>query len=99
MKLPVRAKTAHDPEKWEPVSRLREAGPAASQFVRCFGGRRQVGQDHAQTALSRGLFAASRSNENGAVQSDSPILFSSRDQSMIPKSGHRFSEKIMLKQN
>ena len=30
----------HDPEKWEPVSRLREAR---------FGGRRKVGKDHAQT--------------------------------------------------
>ena len=29
----------HDPEKWKPVSRLREAR---------FGGRRKVGQDHAQ---------------------------------------------------
>ena len=29
----------HDPEKWEPVSRLREAR---------FGGRRKVGKDHAQ---------------------------------------------------
>ena len=30
----------HDPEKWEPVSRLREAR---------FGGRRKVGEDHART--------------------------------------------------
>jgi hypothetical protein len=30
----------HDPEKWKPVSRLREAR---------FGGRRKVGKDHAQT--------------------------------------------------
>src|SRR5215218_5550946 len=30
----------HDPEKWEPVSRLREAR---------FGGRRKVGSDHALT--------------------------------------------------
>ena len=30
----------HDPEKWYPVSRLREAR---------FGGRRKVGKDHAQT--------------------------------------------------
>jgi len=33
------ANLAHDPEKWEPVSRLREAR---------FGGRRKVGKDHAQ---------------------------------------------------
>jgi hypothetical protein len=46
----------HDPEKWLPVFRLREAR---------FGGRRNVGPDHAQ----RG---------------------------MIPKSGNRFSGKIML---
>src|SRR5690348_18103422 len=31
---------AHDPEKWEPVSRLREARS---------GGRSKVGKDHAQT--------------------------------------------------
>jgi len=30
----------HDPEKWNPVSRLREAR---------FDGRRKVGNDHAQT--------------------------------------------------
>src|SRR3972149_4072496 len=34
---------AHDPEKWEPVSRLREAR---------FGGRSKVGKDHAQAKLS-----------------------------------------------
>jgi hypothetical protein len=39
----------HDPEKWIPVSRLREAMLAASIFVSRFGGRRQVGKDHAQT--------------------------------------------------
>src|SRR6266436_193233 len=33
----------HDPEKWKPVSRLREA---------CFGGRMKVGQDHAQARLA-----------------------------------------------
>jgi hypothetical protein len=32
----------HDPEKWKPVSRLREAR---------FGGRRKVGEDHAQTKI------------------------------------------------
>jgi hypothetical protein len=31
-----------------PVSRLREAALAASLLVSCFGGRRQVGKDHAQ---------------------------------------------------
>jgi hypothetical protein len=36
----------HDPEKWEPVSRLREAQAPVCRFVRCFGGRRQVGKDH-----------------------------------------------------
>jgi hypothetical protein len=39
----------HDPEKWIPVSRLREAQAPVCRFVRCFGGRRQVGKDHAQT--------------------------------------------------
>jgi hypothetical protein len=38
----------HDPEKWAPVSRLREAVPAACTIVLRFGGRSQVGQDHAQ---------------------------------------------------
>ena len=35
---------AHDPEKWEPVSRLREAR---------FSGRRKVGKDHAQAKWVR----------------------------------------------
>jgi hypothetical protein len=38
----------HDPEKWVPVSRLREALATTSFFVECFGGRRQVREDHAQ---------------------------------------------------
>jgi hypothetical protein len=33
----------HDPEKWPPVSRLREAVPAAGIFGLRFGGRSQVG--------------------------------------------------------
>jgi hypothetical protein len=33
----------HDPEKWAPVSRLREAR---------FGGRRKVGKDHAQAKMT-----------------------------------------------
>jgi hypothetical protein len=37
-------KVAHDPEKWEPVSRLREAR---------FGGRRKVGKDHARLKRAR----------------------------------------------
>jgi len=36
------------PEKWVPVSRLREALAPSDPVVGCFGGRRQVGQDHAQ---------------------------------------------------
>jgi hypothetical protein len=44
----------HDPEKWIPVSRLREAQAPACRFVRCFGGRRQVGKDHAQTMKLKG---------------------------------------------
>src|SRR5215469_13986443 len=39
---------AHDREKWIPVSRLREVLATCTAFVRCFGGRSQVGQDHAQ---------------------------------------------------
>jgi hypothetical protein len=39
----------HDPEKWIPVSRLREALQAACILVFRFGGRSQVGKDHAQT--------------------------------------------------
>jgi hypothetical protein len=39
----------HDPEKWMPVSRLREAVLAAGTLVLRFGGRSQVGKDHAQT--------------------------------------------------
>src|SRR5665811_1785017 len=38
--MPVGETLEHDPEKWAPVSRLREAR---------FGGRRKVGKDHAQT--------------------------------------------------
>src|SRR5215469_9256377 len=39
---------AHDREKWIPVSRLRETLATCTAFGRCFGGRSQVGQDHAQ---------------------------------------------------
>jgi hypothetical protein len=38
----------HDPEKWAPVSRLREAVAPVYGFAQRSGGRRQVGQDHAQ---------------------------------------------------
>jgi hypothetical protein len=38
-----------DPEKWGPVSRLREAVAAIFCYGWCFGGRRQVEKDHAQT--------------------------------------------------
>src|SRR5262245_15841520 len=38
----------HDPEKWKPVSRLREAQGWSAPVHECFGGRRQVGKDHAQ---------------------------------------------------
>src|SRR3972149_5893184 len=44
----VFSRVAHDPEKWEPVSRLREAR---------FGGRRKVGQDHSQELLSEAMTA------------------------------------------
>jgi hypothetical protein len=37
------------PKKWKPVSRLREAFESSVHSPQCFGGRRQVGQDHAQT--------------------------------------------------
>src|SRR6185437_9689203 len=33
---------AHDPEKWVPVSRLREALERTVREARCFGGRTQV---------------------------------------------------------
>src|SRR5436305_9980662 len=33
---------------WKPVSRLRKALPTVCPFFLCFGGRRQVGKDHAQ---------------------------------------------------
>jgi predicted transglutaminase-like cysteine proteinase len=39
----------HDPEKWTPVSRLREATLATGAHVLRFGGRSQVGKHHAQT--------------------------------------------------
>src|SRR5690349_5333134 len=39
----------HDPEKWIPVSRLREALPVACSLGQRFGRRSQVGQDHAPT--------------------------------------------------
>jgi hypothetical protein len=38
-----------DPEKREPISRLREALARSYLVERCFGGRRQVGKDHAQS--------------------------------------------------
>jgi hypothetical protein len=34
-----------------PVSRLREARKPVCRFARCFGGRRQVGKDHAQKSM------------------------------------------------
>jgi hypothetical protein len=34
----------HDPEKWIPVSRLREALARFFHLALCFGGRRQVGK-------------------------------------------------------
>jgi hypothetical protein len=37
----------HDPEKWKPVSRLREA--MLPERENRFGGRSKVGSDHAQT--------------------------------------------------
>jgi hypothetical protein len=45
----------HDPENacpgldpgWTPVSRLREALACSHRVDQCFGGRRQVGKDHA----------------------------------------------------
>jgi hypothetical protein len=39
----------HDPEKWIPVSRLREAVAIAYPFAGRYGGRSQVVKDHAQT--------------------------------------------------
>jgi hypothetical protein len=39
----------HDPEKWMPVSRLREASATVFRSGWRFGGRSQVGKDHAQT--------------------------------------------------
>jgi len=39
----------HDPEQWTPASRLREAFKSSVHPARCFGGRRQVGKDHART--------------------------------------------------
>jgi len=39
----------HDPEKRVPVSRLREALVSVPGRDSCFGGRSQVGKDHAQT--------------------------------------------------
>jgi hypothetical protein len=47
--MPFALLLEHDPEKWIPVSRLREASPAACCFIRRFGGRSQVGKDHAQS--------------------------------------------------
>jgi len=40
---------------WQPVSRLREARPTPCPLVRCFGGRRQVGKDHARAKCGKGL--------------------------------------------
>src|SRR5205814_2009182 len=48
------ADTAHDPEKWSPVSRLREALEAPDAADQSFGGRSQVGQDNAQNTPSGG---------------------------------------------
>src|SRR5262245_1591120 len=50
----------HDPENacpapdagWVPVSRLREALAPSFRVDQCFGGRRQVGKDHAPPIAS-----------------------------------------------
>jgi pyroglutamyl-peptidase len=60
----------HDPEKWIPASRLREAIPAASVVVSRFGGRSQVGIDHAQNNMrvviaGFGPFPGAPSNPSG----------------------------------
>ena len=49
---------AHDPEKWEPVSRLREAR---------FGGRRKVGKDHAQTKEREAVADSTKTHQALAV--------------------------------
>jgi hypothetical protein len=49
----------HDPEKWTPVSRLREALSPVCRSGWCFGGQRQVGKDHAQTMTESKIFGVS----------------------------------------
>jgi hypothetical protein len=48
----------HDPEKWMPVSRLREALAEGYVVFWCFRGRRQVGKDHAENSLAAARGAA-----------------------------------------
>jgi 2,6-dihydroxypseudooxynicotine hydrolase len=45
----LRKPAAHLPEKWPPVSRLREALGKIFRWARCFGGRSQVRSGDAQT--------------------------------------------------
>jgi hypothetical protein len=43
----------HDPEKWKPVSRLREALVRVVIWFDASAGEGQVGKDHAQTREKR----------------------------------------------
>jgi glycosyltransferase involved in cell wall biosynthesis len=56
---------AYDPEKWEPVSRLREAR---------FGGRRKVGQDHAQGKMAMSPATSRRSLAGATILQLVPAL-------------------------
>ena len=54
---------SRDPEKWKPVSRLREALAWFTILACCFGGRTQVGKDHAQRIRHR-FFSGAANLEN-----------------------------------
>src|SRR5438309_11733258 len=44
-----RCRLQHDPEKWVPVSRLREAPATVRRLACCFGGPRQGGNSSCST--------------------------------------------------
>ena len=72
--LQASADVAHVPEKWTPVSRLREAR---------FGGRRKVRKGHAQPHLSRQRSLARDLGERG----DQPIAVERLDQKAVHAGG------------
>src|SRR5262245_53935952 len=83
--------TPHVPEKWSPVSRLREARGNACHMARCFGGRRQVRNGHADMkkpmAFARRLAVVAAAYLVAAAGATAAMIAASWLRSGIPGSG------------